>query len=187
MQIRSPFSPYLSDCLSASVCALQQRFRLYSFGNSRHAGHEIKVFFFLFPPPRTPCSCSGLFLSLAQWERLLPTPLFLFGSPHQSSDCHLSFAFQPQRFVVRFTRWQMCNKTACPLATCPFPIVPMLITHDAPLPMPVLSLALSLSTFLAGKSQCQLSEPRTIVLTERRASQRGLGLLEPGLDQMSHH
>ncbi len=127
------------------------------------------------------CSPHPSFFSVRSTSRLpaIGPPLFL----------RLSVSLYPQRFVISFTHWQMCRKTACPLATCPVPFVPMLITHDAPLLMPVLSLTLSLLTFLAGKSQCQLSRPRTIVLTECRASQRGLGLglLEPGLDQMSHH
>lgn len=123
-----------------------------------------------------------------------PHPSFFLGSPTSrlpaigpSLFLRLSVSVYPQRFVIRFTHWLMCRKTAYTLVTCPVPFVPMLITHDAPLLMPILSLTLSLLTFLAGKSQCQLSRPRTIVFTERRASQRGLGLLELGLDQMSHH
>lgn len=85
MQIRSPFSPYLGDCLSATVCVLQQRFRPYSFCNSRHAGHEIKVsliFFFSSPTSQNPLFLfRPLFVTRSMRTLALHTPLFLRVTP----------------------------------------------------------------------------------------------------------
>lgn len=166
------------------MCVFYSRDFTHSFCNSRHAGHEIKVS--LIPPASLVLVQASLCHSLNKND-CSPHPSFFSGRPTSRLPAIGPPLFPGSRF--RFIRSVLSSdlptdrcaaKLLVPWLRCPFPFVLMLITHDAPLLMPVLSLTLSLSTFLAGKSQCQLSGPWTIVLTELRSESEGVGVAGAG-------